>query len=167
MAKLESIEFQKFPNTRIIGCELTHTIEQEAYNPIPALWEKMMADGTLQKLRGIAGAVEGYDIGWIGEFDGEHFTYIAGIAAQASAEVPQGMQFRDIAACDVAIGYIFGNLQNGDVYAAAYDLTVEGIKSNGYKIDSETAWSAEIYPTHMDFSAEEGRIAYLCAYSEN
>ena len=74
--------------------------------------------------------VPGCTIGWMGDVQGQDYRYIAGVIAQPDTPVPQGMQFRNLSACDVAKGHIHGNLQNGDVYVNAHTLTLEGIAAN-------------------------------------
>jgi len=166
MASLAKIEFLSFPNARIIGREVTHSILPNAPNPIPALWEAMHADGTMDMLKSLPLAVADCTIGWMGEFDGQSFTYIAGVIAVANADVPDGFQYRDITACNIAKSYLFGNLQNGDVYANAHELTVGGIKAQGRNENVLPGWSAEIYPNELDFDQEDGEICYLCPYIE-
>ena len=166
MAKLEKIEFIKIPNARIIGREVSHSIAEGAENPVPDLWGRSFGDGTIDMLKKLPLAMPGYTIGWMGEFDGQNFNYIAGVIAAENASVPEGMSYRDLTACDVAKGYIYGNLQNGDVYVNAHGLTVSGISNSGFVVDNSFGWSAEVYPDDLDFDEAEGVICYFCPYKK-
>ena len=166
MAKLEKIEFINIPNVRIIGCEVSHSITEGAENPVPALWERSFCDGTIVMLKKLSLAIANCTVGWMGDFDGQNFKYIAGVIAVENTPVPEGMQYRDLPACDVAKGYIRGNLQNGDAYFNAHVLTVGGIKAHNFKDDNSFGWSAEVYPDDLDFKEVEGTICYFCPYKK-
>jgi AraC family transcriptional regulator len=166
MAKLEKIEFFKMPNVRIIGFEVTNSLREGDENPVPALWEKIFSDGTIEKLKKLPLAIEDCTIGWMGDVDGHNFKYIAGVIAVENTSVPEGMQYRDLSECDIAKGFIYGNLNNGDVYMNAHNLTVEGIKSKQFDVDNSYGWSAEIYPNDLNFDAGEGTICYFCPYKK-
>ena len=166
MAKLEKIEFITLPNVRMIGREVSHSSKHGAENPVPALWGKSFGDGTVDMLKKSPLAVEGCTIGWMGDADGDDFKYIAGVIAAENTPGPDGMQYRDISACDIAKGYIYGNLQNGEVYCSAYDLTAGGITANHFAPDDTFGWSAEIYPDELDFAEPEGTICYFLPYKK-
>ena len=165
MAKLEKIEFIKIPNVRVIGVEVAQSMAEGAENPVPALWERCFSDGTVDMLKRLPRAVADCTIGWMGDAKGPDFKYIAGVIAVENTPVPDGMQYRDLPACDMAKGYITGNLQNGDVYGNAHNLTVEGIKASNFDADYSVGWSAEVYPDDMSFDADEGTLCYLCPYT--
>lgn len=146
MATLEKIEFITIPNARIIGREVSLSLRAGTENPVPALWGKVYSDGTADMLRKLSLVVLGCTAGWMGDAAGEDYKYIAGVIAAEDTPVPEGMQYRDIAACTIAKGYIHGNLHNGEVYCNAYDLTLSGIEENHFESDDTFGWSAEIYP---------------------
>lgn len=164
MAKLEKIEFITIPDVRVIGCEVALSLKPGTENPVPALWEKILFDGTVDKLKELPLAVPDCTIGWMGDVSGDDFKYIAGVIAASGTPVPEGMQYRDISACTVAKGYIHGNLQNGDVYCHAYDLTAGGIVANHFRPDDTSDWSGEIYPDELNFYETEGTICYFVPY---
>lgn len=166
MAKLENIEFIEIPNIRIIGVEVTHSMAEGAENPIPAVWDQCARTGTLDLLKSLPRAIAGCTVGWMGEANGQAFTYIIGAATFENTPVPEGLQYRDLPACNMAKGYIYGNLQNGDVYDNAHNLTVEGILANHFETDYRVGWSAEVYPDGADYDAEYGAIYYLCPYKK-
>ena len=153
MTKLEKVEFIKIPNVRIIGCEVTHEGKK---NPVPALWKQIANDGTLDVLKKLPLAITGCSIGWMGDARDNTFKYIAGVIAIENTPVPEGMQYRDLSACDVAKGYLSG-------YRNAHNLVVKEITANGFEPDYSFGWSAEVYPEkHL----EDGIINYFCPYKK-
>ena len=166
MAKLVKVDFIKMPNVRIIGQEVSHSVLEGAENPVPALWERSFSDGTINALKQLPLAITDCTIGLMDGFDGQNFKYIAGVIAEENTSVPEGMQYRDLPSCDVAKGYIYGNLQNGDAYFNAHTLTVDGIKAHNFIDDNSFGWSAEVYPDDLDFDAEQGTVCYFCPYKK-
>lgn len=156
MTKLVKMEFIKIPNVRVIGREVTHEGKE---NPVPALWEQMFNDGTIDMLKKLPRAILDCTIGWMGDAKSGTFKYIAGVIAVENTPVPEKMQYRDLLACDIAKGYVNG-------YINAHNLTVEGILANNFKPDYSFGWSAEVYPDDLNFEDEEGIINYFCPYKK-
>ncbi|MCI9553290.1 MAG: GyrI-like domain-containing protein [Acutalibacter sp.] len=167
MAFLKKMEFIPLPNVRIVGREVVCSLDPIRENPVPALWEQSFADGTIGMLKQLPLALEGCTIGRMGDVKGQDYRYIAGVIAKEGTPVPEGMQYRDLPACQVAKGYIHGNLQNGDVYGNAHQLTLEGIAAHHYQYDYSFGWSAEVYPDDLDFDSEEGTVCYFQPCKEN
>lgn len=166
MVSLEKIEFISIPKVRVIGREVTLSLKEGAENPVPALWGESFRDGTVDRLKKLPLAVPGCTIGWMGDVSGDSYRYIAGVLAAENTPAPEGMQARDLAACDVAKGYIHGNLHNGEVYEHAYRLTAEGIAANRFTPDESFGWSGEIYPDGLSFEEAEGTICYFLPYQK-
>ena len=151
MPKLEKVEYIKIPNVRIIGREVTHEGKK---NPVPALWKQMAKDKTLDMLQKLPLAISGCSIGWMGDAKDNTFQYIAGVIAVEDTPVPEGMQYRDLPACDIAKGYLDG-------YRGAHNLVVKEMTANGFEPDYSFGWSAEVYPEkHL----EDGTVNYFCPY---
>lgn len=160
MAFLEKIEFISLPQVRMIGREVSCSLSPEVVNLVPTLWEALFEDGAMDMLKTLPLVVSDCTIGWMGNVKGQNYQYIAGVMAREGTSVPAGFQYRDLPACDVAKGYIHGNLQNGDIYVNAHELTLEGIAANQRQYDYSFGWSAEIYPDGLDFEAQEGTLCY-------
>jgi len=157
MAVLGKMEFFNLPPVRMIGKEVAHGYN--CGNPVPELWDKCHQDGTLKVLESLSPEMA-YYIGWMGDYNSEtkRFVYIAGMFMPANTPVPDGFQYRDISACMVGMGFINGNIM--DAIPRQHDLTVEGIKANGYTVDSSQGWSAEVAPIDLSFEKPEGTINY-------
>lgn len=166
MAQLTNLEFGNIPSMRVIGREVSVTMAKGVENPVPALWDASFRDGTMEMLDKLPLAIGDCYIGWMGDAVENGFAYIVGIAAVADTPVPEGMQYRDVPACKVARSTIAGNLQNGDVYGNAHEMTVAAIETRGYHPDYSHGWSAEVYPDGRRYDTETGSIDYLCPYTE-
>ena len=151
MAKLEKMEFIQIPDVRIIGREVTHEGKK---NPIPALWKQLEKDGTIDRLKKLPLAISGCCMGWMGDAKENAFTYIAGVIAVKDTPVPEGMQYRDLPACDIANGYL-------DRPQGAHNLVVKEITANGFKPDYSFGWSAEVY-----YEKEDEIVNYFCPYKK-
>lgn len=160
VAVLGKIEFIELPAVRMIGIPV---INGQGENPVPALWEKCFRERTFTELENSNPVVD-YYIGWMGEYNSAAgtFTYIAGMIMPTGTKVPDGFDYRDLAPCLVGNGFINGDFANGDVFCHSHDLTVSGIKENGYEPDYSYGWSAEVYAKDLSFDAEEGTINYFC-----
>ena len=128
-------------------------------NPVPELWEKCFREGTLAVLTTLSPVMD-HSIGWMGEYDGStgHFTYIAGYFMPAGTPVPDGLQYRDLSACTIGMGYITGGLSI-DLFPRLHEMTVSGIEASGYTPDYSQGWSAEAY---LEVLAAEGTVNYIC-----
>ena len=91
----------------------------------------------------------------MGDASGKTYNLIAGVIAKENTPVSEGMQYRDLPACDVAKGF-----PNG--YTNTHNLTVKAIAANGLQPDYNFGWSAEVYP---DFD-ETGTVYYFCPYKK-
>lgn len=166
MAEINDLVLESIPNCRIIGHEVSVTMAEGVENPVPALWDLSFRDGTMETLEKLPLAIEHCYIGWMGDAVENGCAYIVGIAAAENTPVPDGMQYRDLPACKIAKGTVSGNLQNGDVYSNAHDLTLAAIEAKGFRPDYSFGWSAELYPGDRRYDTETGSIDYICPYTE-
>lgn len=166
MAQLTNLEFGNISSMRVIGREVSVTMAEGVGNPVPALWDLSFRDGTMETLGKLPFAIENCYIGWMGDGFENGFAYIVGVAAVADTLVPEGMQYRDLPACKVARSTVSGNLQNGDVYHNAHEMTIAAIEAEGFHPDYSYGWSAEVYPDGRRYDTEMGMIDYLCPYTD-
>lgn len=149
-----------FPGARVIGrtarVGLDVTIEDRT---IQDLWERAAADGTLDALFALPGRVSpdgaapgldraapGLDrAGYMGDFTpgADHYTYLAGVLfapgtpLPALAEVPPGLEYRDIPACALAAGWLqeTPTPEGGDLFADASDNLHRAMAARGLVFD--------------------------------
>ncbi len=156
MSKLIKLEIKAFPATRVIGKHVACGVGEDAENPGPALWESMITDGTLEFLLNLPQrATQDPDaVGWMGEYDpaSNTYTYIAGILAEPGAPVPAGFVYRDIPACQMAIGWIEGTDAGHDVYIGAHDHVAQALQARGYEYDSSAGGFEMEYHSQARFS---------------
>jgi len=149
MVHLVELEVVPFAAARVIGKEVRHTIRPGVENPIPRMWDTIVHDGTIAMLTGLPGCVasDPDTVGWMGEYDPatQEFVYIAGVLTAPGTPVPDGFSFRDLAACQMAIGWIQGP-DGPELYTQAHDLVEEAMQAEGYIYDEAAGgWEIEYY----------------------
>jgi predicted transcriptional regulator YdeE len=149
MVHLVELEVVTFAAARVIGKEVRHTIRPGVENPIPRMWDTIVHDGTIAMLTGLPGCVasDPDTVGWMGEYDPatQEFVYIAGVLTAPGTPVPDGFSFRDLAACQMAIGWIQGP-DGPELYTQAHDLVEEAMQAEGYVYDEAAGgWEIEYY----------------------
>jgi predicted transcriptional regulator YdeE len=169
MAHLVELEIVPFAATRVIGKEVRHTIRPGVENPIPQMWETIVHDGTIAFLTGLSSCIasDPDTVGWMGEYDPatQEFVYIAGVLTAPGTPVPAGFSFRDLPACQMAIGWIEGP-DGPELYTGAHDLVDEAMQAEGYVYD-EAAGGYEIeYYAYQRFVApmERGEERVMLGY---
>ncbi len=160
MAILGKVDFIELPAARMIGIEVRNGGGE---NPVPSLWEQIFSQNKLDILPAEQALLDLF-IGWMGEYNPEEetFTYIAGYLLPEGSQVPDGFSYRDLPACQIGLGTINGNFNDGEVFAHSHEMTVEGICKAGSEPDYTYGWSAEAYPKDLSFEATEGTIHYIC-----
>ena len=151
MSELVSFEVRGFDATRLIGRQLTHSVEEGVPNPIPGLWQSMQEDGTLAFLKNLPErATPDPDlVGWMGDYNPatRTFAYMAGVLAGPGTPVPAGYVSRDIPGCEMAVGWIQGSDEGGDLYTGAHDHTARAMQEHGFEYDdSKGGFEMEYYP---------------------
>lgn len=158
-----SFEVQAFNAVRFIGKEVTVGKK----NPVPALWEAMLHDGTIEMLQNMPERVspKGDTIGWMGDYDPKDktFTYIAGVLTKPGTVVPDGFAYRGIPDCLMGIGWIQGNTSH--LEKGAHGKTEKAMKENGYAPDYSIGISMEYYSFEKYASiVEDGKHLFTFGY---
>jgi hypothetical protein len=165
---------QPFPPARVIGRSAVQQVEAGIDDrTIQDLWAGMAADGSLDVLLALPGRIgaDGDTVGWMGDFEpgADHYTYLAGVLAAPGTPAPEGYECRDIAACDMAVGWIQSTPgpEGGDLFANASDHVNQAMRDNGYEYDgAHGLFEMECY-TRERFKApqERGEPPVLDFYS--
>ncbi|MGE5530118.1 MAG: GyrI-like domain-containing protein [Patescibacteria group bacterium] len=144
MVKLVKLEIKHLPAMRIIGKTIRPNLMNE--NPIPAFWDQCFGDGTLTALEGLPESLlDSAYVGWMSDYNADDgtFTYLCGMLMKPGTAAPEGLVFRDVPACTVAIGWIQG--PEKETYPVAHDYTQKALEEQGYKVDEEADWCMELY----------------------
>ena len=173
-AKLVRFQVVRFPKTRVLGKSVIHKVDVGIDDrTIQDLWESMAHDGSLDFLLHLPGRVGQDDdtVGWMGDFEpgADHYTYLAGILVEPTAPVPEGYIYRDIADCDMAIGWIqeMEGEEGGDLHANASEHVTRAMKEHGYEYDSSNGLFEMEYISYERhrLARERGEEAILDFYS--
>jgi predicted transcriptional regulator YdeE len=173
-AKLVKFSVESFPETRVIG--KSAVVKTEAAiddRTIEELWEGMVRDGDLDFLLGLpVRATPSPDtVGWMGDWQpgAETYTYLAGILAQANASVPEGYVYRDIAGCEMAVGWLqeIEGDEGGNIHADASYHINKAMQEHGYEFDGSHGLFEMEYYSHERFRIPEecGEHVILDFYS--
>lgn len=163
-AKLVKFSVESFPETRVIG--KSAAVKTEAAiddRTIEELWEGMARDGDLDFLLGLPDrATPSPDtVGWMGDWQpgAETYTYLAGILAQAGAPVPEGYVYRDMAACEMAVGWLqeTDGDEGGNIHADASYHINKAMQEHGYEYDGSHGLFEMEYYSHERFRIPEQR----------
>lgn len=146
MADLVRFQILTLPPCRIVGRALK--VDPKEANPIPAFWEDCFQKGIFTQLEQMEGlyqeilpdADDAY-LSWNGELETDgSFTYMIGMLMRPDTPVPEGLDYRDLPQCRVAIGQIKGTIP--EVYAQEMDLLLPEMEKLGLVPDS---FSMEVY----------------------
>ncbi len=163
-SKLIHFSVQSFPAMRVIG-KMTRVKEPTTLEDptITDLWETMNSDGSLALLQSLPGRINSSPdtAGWMGDFQpGDNaYTYVAGVLFQPGTPAPEGFTFRDIAAAELAVGWIKGTEgeEGGDMMASASGHLSAAREEHGYEYDGSNGFfEMEVY-TYERFQAPSQR----------
>lgn len=173
-SRLARFTIQAFPAMRVIGKTIRVSEPTTLEDPtITDLWEMVNKDGSLELLHALPGQVSAApDVaGWMGDFvpGGDHYTYLAGVLFQPGAPAPEGFEVRDIAAAEMAWGWVQGTEgeEGGDMMAGASGHVNGAREAAGYDYDpSGGLFEMEVYTYERFRSAlERGEQPILDFYS--
>lgn len=143
MTKL--IQFQLFdlPPCRIVGKELLIPRMDDQNNPVPAFWGRCFAEDVFAPLEKMTDALfpdalydaAGAYLDWIGDLqpDGS-CRCIVGMVMKPGSTPPKGYAFKDLPACQLALGQVKG--PESEIYAAAERLILPLVKQAGKSVGS-------------------------------
>lgn len=119
---VDEIELFDMPELMLIGKEIRGGGVLGDHTPVD-LWERCIADGTLDVLKNLPRVVSRALMGWSGNYTPEDktYSYIVGVLAPLGTPVPEGMTFRVLPATLAAKG----------VYGKGYHM-LEQVKKMGY-----------------------------------
>lgn len=141
-AKLIRFTVAPFPGARVIGKSVIQQVSAGVDDrTIQDLWERMAGDGSLDVLFNLPSRAtpERDTVGWMGDFHpgDAQYTYLAGVLFDPGTPAPDGYVFRDIAACDMALGWIeeTDGPEGGDLFANASEHVTRAMQEHGYEYD--------------------------------
>ncbi|MDT8715541.1 hypothetical protein IAI10_02560 [Clostridium sp. 19966] len=171
--KTINFEVKHFPGARVIGksvqVKVETTLEDSTVND---LLELMVNNGAYDYLFSLKGTFSNHrdTVGWQGEynFGDAVYTYMAGVLFKSGAIVPDGYEYKDIDACDMAVAWIEDSDDEcGDLFADASDCLAKERDAHGYQYDdSNGLFEMEYYSEERFYNQKnKGRKVILDFYS--
>lgn len=142
--ELKKIYKERMPSLRLIGKRYFDQDRQNgSFGHKWGEWFQKGWFGELEKLNPIAENDNAY-LGVMGFVDGM-FVYWIGMFFPENTDVPEGFEYEDIGAFDVATCWLYGNEKNGELYGSeVYDMVVDEARKNGM-VRKENGWCFERY----------------------
>jgi len=173
-SELVRFSVQSFAKARVLGKSVRVKVDVGLGDrTIEDLWASMANDGSLDTLLALPERLAQTPdiVGWMGDFQpgDDAYTYLAGVLVQPDTTVLDGFVSREIAPCDMAIGWIQGTEGNegGDMMANASGQVTRAMKENGYEYDGSNGLFELEYYSYERFRGpvERGEKAILDFYS--
>jgi predicted transcriptional regulator YdeE len=159
--KLVKFEVINFSGARIIGKSTVVKTDIEIDDPvIETLWKNMRQNNDLDYLLKLSNKItEEHDfVGWSGDFNpgDNQYTYLAGVLFNPNTEVPDGYEYRDIASCEMAVGWLLRTTDGeGDIHVNASEYISKAEKENGYEYDGKNGFFEMEYYSNERFYIPE------------
>ncbi len=141
-AKVVKFSVEPFPETRVIGKSVAVKTDVGIDDStITDLLESMAKDGSTDFLLSLPERITSSPdtVGWMGDWQpgAETYTYLSGVLVTPDAPLPDGYTYRDIAACDMAVGWLqeTDGEEVGNIFANASEHINQAMRENGYEFD--------------------------------
>lgn len=171
MAELIHFELIEIPACRVIGRELTTSMEEMAKaNPVPAFWQRCFAENAFAPLEALGDALEdnalldakGAYLDWMGDVEPNgRFRCLVGMLAKPGTEPPEGYGYKDLPAGTLALGQIKG--PESEIYAQSEGLIMPLIQKAGKK---PAGYMMEVYACPRFTAPDEKGHVILDYYME-
>jgi hypothetical protein len=100
-------------------------------------------------------------VGWMGDWHpgAEFYTYLAGVLVAPDTPTPDGYTYRDIAACDMAVGWLqeTDDDEGGNIFVNASEHVNNAMKANGFEYDGSHGLFEMEYYSHERFRVPQKR----------
>ena len=163
-SRLVKFEVVTFPKARVIGKSVIVKLDVGIDDPtITDLLESMSRDGSFDFLLKLPDRITKNPdrVGWMGDYNpgDKQYTYLAGVLVKPDSPVPDGFVSRDIAQCQMAIGWIqeIDGDEGGDMFATQHDHIAKGMKENGYEYDGSNGFFEMEYYSYERFTLPKER----------
>jgi len=135
---------EHLPAVRLIGKRYTDD-DRNTYGNYGSKWEEWHANGWFGELEKLGSVLENGDA-YLGVMRCKgSFKYWIGMFFPAGTAVPEGYASADIPEGDIAVCYIYGRSDNGEIYGQkAHEACMERISCQGFDLQ-EDPWFFERY----------------------
>ena len=165
MAEIIKVYRESLPKVKLVGRRYTDA-DRDQFGGFGQKWGEWFATGLFEPLDQLTQLTDEQN-GYVGcmRFQGE-MEYWIGALTTHEGPLPEGYDHVDIPAGDIAVCWIHGREDTGEIYSPqVYHECVERVKEQGWQL-AEGAWSFERYHCPR-FTApdQEGKVILdLCFY---
>jgi hypothetical protein len=147
-AELIKVYKEQLPALRLIGKR--YFDEDRINGSFANKWEEWFRNGWFEELEN-HGPLEGTEDTYLGAMrmvanaEGHNFEYWICMFFPENSEVPEGYDFADIPQGNIAVGWIYGNEMNGEIYGdEPLKLCLSKFKEEGWQLHDDP-WYFERY----------------------
>lgn len=144
MVEIIKVYKQSFPSLRLIGKKYLNS-DRDTYGSFSNKWNEWFEKGYFRPLEELGSLPEneGASVGCMRCSD--EFEYWIGMFFPENTEVPNGYEYVDIPAGDIAACWIYGRGDSGELYGdIPHNMCVSRVTEAGWNID-EDSWFFERY----------------------
>jgi predicted transcriptional regulator YdeE len=135
---------EHLPAARLIGKKYSDE-DRNQYGSFSDQWDEWFANGwfeEIEKLRPLPENGDAY-LGLMRYTDS--FEYWIGMLFPAGTAVPEGYSYADIPEGDIAVCYVYGRSDNGEIFGQeAHDASMDRISREGFELQ-DNPWYMERY----------------------
>lgn len=168
MAEIVKVFKESMPKVKFIGRRYLEK-DRDQFGSFGSLWGEWFARGYFDKLKGAGKGIEKVSDDFIGLMrmtSETEMEYWIGIFMAPEDEVPEGFESVMLDAGELAVAYVHGTSDDGDVYGEEpFNKALEAWAKEGFKIEL-MAWCFERYNSPRFTEPDEnGKIILdLCVY---
>jgi predicted transcriptional regulator YdeE len=165
MPKILKCFKEHLPSVRLIGKRYLDD-DRDQYSSYASKWDEWFSNGWFEAIEKLGPIPENGDayVGMMRCVD--VFEYWIGMLFPAGMDVPEGYDHVDIPEGDIAVCYIYGRPDNGEIYGQrAHDACMEMISQQGYALQDDP-WFFERYNCpRFTTPDEQGKVILdYCVY---
>ncbi|MFC7679839.1 AraC family transcriptional regulator [Paenibacillus sp. GCM10028914] len=158
-AEVIKVYREYLPKLRLIG-KLYTDKDRNAVGSFADKWDEWIKNGWFEELVKLGALPESYGATYgMMRFNEDTFEYWIGMLFPEQTEVPEGYSYADIEDGDVAVCWIYGRDDNGEIFGIEpHEMCMEKINQEGWQLQDKP-WFFERYDnTRFTSPDEKGNV---------
>lgn len=144
MAEIKRVFKESIPAVRLMGKKYAND-DRDQFGGYGMKWQEWFSNGYFDALKG--GGIEGLSDDFVGVFRflNDQFEYWIGCLMSLEDEVPEGYEFVDMPAGEIAVCYVYGKEDSGELYGVeVHQECLSEWEKQGWLV-SDDSWFMERY----------------------